>query len=88
MNSLQIRCCLLNPLSVSNCFPIVRKKKDQTLGAPKTENVSCMQLTVHQRFSTWGTRNPGGTRTVHRGYAASSNCVYKIKKAPKKGIIW
>ncbi len=26
---------------------------------------------LSQRFSTWGTRTPGGTPKVHRGYASS-----------------
>jgi hypothetical protein len=38
-----------------------------------------------QRFSTWGTRTPGGTQAVHRGYATSSEGISKvIKKHPKE----
>ena len=33
-----------------------------------------------QRFSTWGTRTPGGTQAVHRGYATSSEGISKIIK--------
>jgi hypothetical protein len=41
-----------------------------------------------QRFSTWGTRTPGGTQADHRGYASSSQGACKIVKTTQKKTIW
>ena len=43
--------------------------------------------TIHQKFSTWGTRTPGGTPKVHWGYASSFLKANNLKINSKEPIL-
>ena len=50
---------------------MTKQKKERNRKKLERSDINTTLLYNDQRFSTWGTRTPGGTPSIHRGYATS-----------------